>query len=454
MKSTIYAVFLLGSAVSPHAWARGIYVDSNASMGGTGSADAPFQTIAQAMEQARQIRKTDFSKIVIRVAPGVYNENFPIYVNVSNISLRGSTHLIEDDDDLPANCGTSSAPDPCIEPGTETLIMPLVRLPSGQSLFTLAPTRDDPSNNLADITVSGFVFDGKGDYVDQLDGTSIALDRVDNFFIHHNVIRTGRPGMVTCLSSGRIQGNFAYNNNEGIAVAAGSEVYPARVELIGNRSMDETATSGAIAIGACGENLRQDPNLPDFSALIDRAVHPEEVKDKLAILVTGNDFSYNMFGMRFQEYDGFYDTAGNQPMTGNITATVRNNWCQNDGDYGLLVEGAFAIRSNPREFTGTFNGSFENNNCTGPGRTGVFVGFMLNGQVTRNASNINTYKYLQDSQFILWLDDATLSTGLDYDNPVLDPFDKQTPLNNQLLVNGEALSGKRVTCPQGFPCVP
>jgi hypothetical protein len=128
--------------------------------------------------------------------------------------------------------------------------------------------------------------------------------------------------------------------------------------------------------------------------------------------------------------------------------------CRNNAEYGFLVEGAFPTRSNPRKFTGTFNGSFEDNDCSGTGRAGVFVGFMVNGVVTRNPGNIKTYKYLQDSSFTLRLDDESLSSGLDYDNPVLDPADNRTPLNNQLTINGDTFTGKRVTCPPGFPCVP
>jgi hypothetical protein len=210
-------------------------------------------------------------------------------------------------------------------------------------------------------------------------------------------------------------------------------------------------------LGASGEKFANDPNLAQHESIYDPSLHPEQVPDKLIVLVTGNDFSHNMFGVRFEQYVSgnlFYDTTDDKPMIANITATVRGNWCRDNTDYGFLVEGAFATRTNPREFTGTFNGTFENNDCTGTGRAGVFAGFMLNGQVTRNASNINTYKYLQDSQFTLRIDDATLSFGLDYDNPILDPADKQTPLKNQLIVNGETLSDKRVTCPPGFPCVP
>jgi hypothetical protein len=37
----------------------------------------------------------------------------------------------------------------------------------------------------------------------------------------------------------------------------------------------------------------------------------------LVIFVIGNDFSGNMFGFRFEEYNTFYDTTDNQPLTAN-----------------------------------------------------------------------------------------------------------------------------------------
>src|SRR5262249_30234122 len=152
--------------------------------------------------------------------------------------LRGSTRLIEGDDGLPANCGTDSVPIPCVEPGTETLITPLVTLPLRRSLFTVGPTNDSQVDNLTNISIGGFVFDGKGDNVSQTSGRSIFVDRTANFVIDHNVIRHGGPSLTTRLSSGRIHANFTYDDKDGFAIAAGSEIYPARVELIGNRCLN------------------------------------------------------------------------------------------------------------------------------------------------------------------------------------------------------------------------
>jgi hypothetical protein len=460
MKTTICATVLLAfAAFSECAWARSIYVDVNAPPGGDGTRSAPVQTIAKALEQAREIRKNESSRIVVHVAPGVYNENFPIYLNISNLALRGSTRFIDDDDDeLPGNCGTERLPAPCVEPSTETLITPLVPLPIGQSLFTVGPTKDNPVANLTNITISRFIFDGKGDNVTATSGRSIFVDRTANFIIDHNVLRHGAPALTTRMSSGSIQNNFAHDDLDGFAVAAGSEIYPARVKLVANRSINVTVNGsmGALAIGAANGN-QVDPNLEPVQSVYDPSLHPEQVPDKLVIFVIGNDFSGNMFGFRFEQYgnfSSFYDTTDNQPMTSNFRAIVRDNLCRNNAEYGFLVEGAFPTRSNPRKFTGTFNGSFEDNDCSGTGRAGVFVGFMVNGVVTRNPGNIKTYKYLQDSSFTLRLDDESLSSGLDYDNPVLDPADNRTPLNNQLTINGDTFTGKRVTCPPGFPCVP
>jgi hypothetical protein len=81
----------------------------------------------------------------------------------------------------------------------------------------------------------------------------------------------------------------------------------------------------------------------------------------------------------------------------------------------------------------------------------VFVGFMLNGVVTRNPGLINTNKYLMESRFTIVADDSL--GAFDYDNPMLDPYDRTTPLTNVLDVNGALIVGTHVTCPPGFPCV-
>jgi hypothetical protein len=429
---------------NPHS----IFVDIHADPGGDGTEAAPYQTITEAMERAREIRQDNRHKIIVHVAPGEYVEGFPLYINISNIELRGSTRLIDDEHGMPKNCGTNSVAAPCIETGTETVVTTPTPLPLGEGLFTVSPTKASPTDTLANITISGFVFDAKA-------SGAIGVVRANNFLIEHNVMRRSYPAIGTSWSSGRIRSNFAHTNSVGLTVGGGSETYPARVEMIANRSTNNGV--GGAAFGTANFGFFIDPNLLDIQRTYDPAQQPEEVPDKLVIVMIGNDFSRNtMFGFRFEHYepsDFFYDTTDNQPMTANITATVHGNSCSNNGEYGFLVEGGFATRTNPRTFRAAFTGSFEENDLSDNGRAGLFVGLMLNGFVTRNPDLINQDKYVQDSQFTMNVDEEGNSFGVDYDNPYFDPFDHVTPLNNALMINGDTVIGTHVTCPPGFPCV-
>lgn len=443
-----------GSAEKRGHTASVIFVDSS-SPGGDGSAGAPYQTIARAVQRAREIRAERRSRIIVRVAPGWYVEDFPIYLDLSNFELRGSTRLIKDDDGLPQNCGTDVIASPCVEPGTETVIAPAAPLTTGQVLMVIAPTRDTPADRVTDVTIRGFVLDGKTANV-AASGTGIFIDRAEDFSVRGNVTRHVLVGILTRLASGTIRGHFAYDSNDGLAISGGSSIYPATVQVFGNR-LTNNRLQGAIGLGAAGVRARINaPAIQPVQTVYDRIQHVAEVPDTLAIMLRHNDISRNgSFGIRLESYSGnnsFYDTVDAQPMTAVIRAIVHGNSFVNNGEYGLTVEGAFATRSNPRMFTARFEGSLEANDFAANGRAGLFVGFMLNGVVTRNPSLINTNKYLVDSGFTIVMADGL--GDVDYDNPVLDPFDKTTPLNNVLMINGASIIGTHVTCPPGFPCVP
>jgi len=444
------------SSQPPHAY--NVFVDAGANPDGDGTATAPYQTITRAFERARQIRATVpvTGKIHVHVAPGEYVESFPVYLNVSNVDLHGSTRLLEDENGLPANCGTDSTPAPCIEPGTETLITPALPLTANtQTMLFIAPTIDSEFDKLSDVTVRGLVIDGKSANV-AIGGVGIFVDRVDNFSIQGNVTRRLLIGVRTDLSSGSIKGHFAYQSMDGLAIAGGSSIYPARVEAKANRLLNNLE-QGLVALGAASVKgrIRTSTLLKPVQTLFDPLQHPEQVPDTLVLSVIGNDMSGGpRFGMRLEAYisgSAFYDTTDNQPMTSRIVATVRGNSFRNNGEYGVTVEGAFVPRGNPRAFTALFDGHFEANDFTGNGRAGLFAGFMLNGVVTRNPGLIVTNKYLVDSRFAIEGDAPHMD--IDFDNPVLDPFDGVTPLNNALAVNGVPFIGRHVTCPPGYPCV-
>ncbi len=424
--------------------ARGdsIFVNAAANPGGDGSAASPYQTISAAIAKAREIREIKpHSKINVHVAPGVYSEVFPIYLNISKLSLRGSTQLIEDDAGLPQRLRsrrTGSTGSMCRSRYRN--INHTAQLPSSEAraLFIVGPTRDRSDQSLTDVSIEGFVFDGRAVDV-TTSGLAVFVDRVNDFLIAHNVSRGTLISTFTRLSSGKILNQFVYGSNDAFVVGAGSDVHPATVVLKHNRVTRNN--QGSLSAGRCAGKSRWRPTLTSapLQTIFDPALHPDQVPDKLKIEVIENDFSRNAtFGFRFESYVSgnlFYDTTDNQSMTANITAVIADNTFTGNGEYGLTVEGAFATRSNPRDFTATFTGEFHDNDLSGNGRAGIFAGFMLNGVVTRNPGLINTNKYVRDSRFRITADDATLSSGLDYDNPLLDPFNHVTPLNNQLQVN-------------------
>ena len=432
-----------------------IFVDSRARHSGDGGPSAPVRTIAEAIDRAREIRDDQPNRIIIRVAPGEYREDSSLYLDISNVELRGSTRLVEDENGLPRNCGSGIAPVPCVERGTETVIAPVRPLTNGQVLLLVGPTRQRAGDRLAGVTIRGFVFDGLSASV-STSGWAVFVDRVENFLVRHNVTHRVQIGIFTRLASGRIEGNFVYNGNDGVALGSGSGIYPAKLDVRANRLVNHLA-QGGLALGAGGKTFMNDPILMPHQILFDPSKHPEEVPNKLDLTLVGNDISRNGgFGFRFESYasGSRYDTTNNQPASAHITATVRDNSFTDNAEYGVTIEGAFSPRGDPRAFTGTFTGVFADNDFTRSGRAGIFAGFMLNGVVTRNPGLIVTNKYLQDSRFAVTLDQKSTAFGVDYDNAILDPFDRVTPLNNTLLLNGAMVTGRRVTCPPGFPCAP
>lgn len=461
MQPTTVCLFasLLSVAATVHAAADTpvwmIVVDSQAAPAGDGTLGAPYRTIAEGMQRAREIRLQSPDRIILRVRPGRYVENTPIYLNVSNFELRGSTQLTEDADGLPGNCGTEAIAAPCIEAGTETVVEPTVPLATRHVLLVIAPTRDGAADRITDVTVRGLLIDGKAANV-AAGGTGIFVDRSDDFAIRGNITRRLLVGVLTRLSSGTIKGHFAHNSNDGLAISGGSGVYPSNVEAAGNRLVSNFAV-GVVALGNGGVRARiEAPDVQPIQTLYDRIQHPEQVPDTLTLTLRDNDISRNRsFGVRLESFsanNSFYDTVDAQPMTAFIDADVRGNSIQDNGEYGLTIEGAFATRSNPRLFMGGFQGRFRDNSFLGNGRAALFVGFMLNGVVTRNPGLINSNKYLVDSTYEISIDEEL--GAIDYDNPLLDPFDRTTPLNNVLIINGASIVGTRVTCPPGFPCVP
>ena len=161
----IFSLGLAGAVLAPlfagQTRAADLYADASASANGDGTAARPYWRITEAVARARWLRQTaaipPSERIVIHVAPGAYfgskenpvlnknprSEALPILLNISNLTLAGSTVLTSDAQGLPIS----------MVPGTETLLGTEDHYNStGQSLILLSRTTDGWVSD--DVTVT------------------------------------------------------------------------------------------------------------------------------------------------------------------------------------------------------------------------------------------------------------------------------------------------------------
>jgi len=238
---------------------------------------------------------------------------------------------------------------------------------------------------------------------------------------------------------------FLSNNANGVGIGGGSIADPAQVTLRANRATQNlvglilTAVANTFGLQLGANTLAVVPLQTTF----DRTnVHDQNnIPDKLDATVIANDSSNNSSaGLRcFFLPPQFYNTQDEtQPITGNILAIIRDNSFNGNGDYGIIVDAGFPFRNTPRPFTGSFTGTFGNNDLAGNGRTPAFFGF------TRVFVSLGTqpragFKYLQQSSFDVTDVDEELAV-FDFDNPLADPFDGVN-LQNTFNINGVPFVG-------------
>ena len=436
--------------VEGQALAKSIFVNAAANQNGDGSAENPYRRITDAVERARATRQTSHKKIIIHVAPGTYigsydaaslasNPNLevlPIILNVPNLSLYGGTILDEDRLGLPE--GT--------EPESERIITADRALGLGQSLLLIAPTTDGMNGNR--VTIAGFVLDAISGN-SNLRGRGIIVERVSDFVIRRNVVRHTYTGLQTLLASGVIEGNLLFSNNaNGIGIGGGSLADPSQVTVRANRATQNleglifgvVANTFPLQLGA--NTLAVVPLQTTFD--LNNAHDQDNIPDKLRATVIANDFSDNTSaGLRcFFLSPQFYNTHDqSQPITGNTVAIIRDNSFNGNGDYGIIVDAGFPFRNTPRQFTGVFMGTFENNELAGNGRTSAFFGFTRVFVSLGNQPRAG-FKYLQQCSFDVTDIDGEFAV-FDFDNPIADPFDGVN-LQNTLTINGVPFVGTQI----------
>jgi hypothetical protein len=439
---------------------KNLYVDAAATENGDGSRHRPFWRITDAVVRARALRQEDREndakapedrndteeRIVIHILPGAYTGSYdpshlasnprlellPIILNVSNLSLEGGTELDEDSDDLP----TGTYP-----PESETLLTTDRALERGQMLLLIATTTDGMAGNR--VSVSGFVMDAQAPPPPGVFGFDIYADRVSDFSVHQNLLRHGSGGAQTRLASGTFEANFcAFNNDIGIFITGGSMVHPASVTLRRNRSTlngrgaNVAAVASFVQLDLGVNTLRLEPLQMNYD--INNPEDQQNIPGALQATIEGNDFSDNSVnGLICGFYPPFFYTTADatQPIIGSLSATVRHNELNRNFNYGIGVNAGESGRSNSRQLTGTFEGTFERNALIGNGRNASAFAFTNLAASTGSVPRQN-FKYMQGSTFQVADLDGELA-GFDFDHPLNDPFDGSPVVGNTLIYNGE-----------------
>lgn len=172
----------------------------------------------------------------------------------------------------------------------------------------------------------------------------------------------------------------------------------------------------------------------------------QNVPGTLEATVEGNDFSDNFFGLRCTFFPPLYYTTADatQPIRGSLSVTVHDNRLSRNFDYGIEIDPSQIYRSNPRQLTGTFEGTFERNALIGNGRNASAFGF-TDIRASIGSQPRQDWKYMQESTFQIADLDGELK-GFDFDHPLNDPFDDSPVVGNALIVNGEVQpNGIRIT---------
>ena len=457
--------------------AESIFVDaSSAADVPDGSAIAPFKTITQALKLAQKIRfgvpaegiRPSQKTINLHVAAGTYVGSFapsddpcletlPLLLNVPRLKLCGALMFDE--------AGN-------IVPGTGTILRASTRQGPKQHLVVVTRTNPIPGSSFPEtlemagdaVTISGFYIDGwaadgtRPDTVNAQGSALISLDGVTDFVVRENYLtHAGSFGITTRLSSGRIENNLVIaNRGIGLNVTAGSETFPARLEIQANRVRNNLGGVGLLG-AAQTENDRADLfsahpfrriPLPKY---YDRAHEPEEVPDQLSVHVAGNEFSGSgQFGIRAGGY--IRDQYQFHPLdpadeTANVSAQFVGNICTANGHYGIVVDAGQIPAANPRKHVVNLDLSFEatvleaNGLATVDGREraggSVYFGFWrYASSISAVAERDLSFKFAHDSTIRISGD----ITQLNYENRAIDPADG-TPTNNTLLVNNDLLAG-------------
>ena len=429
-------VLLVLTASSASAQSTSLFVDAAAPPNGDGSPGQPFVRITDALERARAIRRDSAAQIVIHVAPGVYVgsyttigpgiEPLPIRLDVPRLKLFGTSAMERDEASLPTGV---------IKPESNTLLVADPPLEGIQSLLVVGSASDDIV--IERVTVANLSLNAGSGH----GGRILGVNQVQDFTVLDNYVTGGRTdasiGIYVSRSSGQILGNYVTRGGCGMCILAGNVSSPASVVLSGNRSVSNqeggvllsgsySSPSGSLSAVVCGNDLSDNNSQPNSD-------NPNFFSFGLRLLVISN--------------------TGNLDQTsGSVTATVCKNRIRNNSA-GIVMDAGFPFRTqnsafDPRQYTGSFDLTFADNEIIGNIRTPALISF-TRFTASNTPAQLNpigkrlSYRYLEDSIYDITYSNGELD-GYWLDHPETDLFDGRT-LKNVLRINGnEIINGRYI----------
>lgn len=451
-----------------------------------GSKKSPFKTITRALEAARVLRfgsaqlgvRASSVPITIKVARSATpyvgsfdaatsdpaspsydptKEIFPLILNVPCLELRGETCLEYDERCLPVG----------VVDGTETTIRANRPQASRESMILVTRTLALASSGFPEntemagdrVAISGLHMVAEPQRAPA--SPLIAVDRVTGFAICGNAFVDPGQAVFTRLASGLIAANFVTRHAVGFYVTGGSERYPATVAILGNRASNEDGfgVAGLGALGAGETTNNRDPlsfGANEYARVpfpVFDLSQPAEIPDLLRAEIVGNEFDgHGQNGIRVVgTLQNPYQLPAGQVETARVVATLRDNVCRFNANWGINVDSGQINVGDRRkiDFDVSMSGNVLEENVFGPA---MFSLWRSPGSAEITPPTPQPI-FAHDSRITACVDLARFL----YDNrqdPPLNPG----PTNNVLTVNGVELTGRCIDledpCAAGIPAAP
>ena len=406
-----FAVFTAPAQTAPPTV---IHVDDDAAAGGNGSAQSPYNTLADALAAARETS----AAVVINVRPGDYPVGSTLVID-RPLALRGSSVLIRDAVGWPT--GEVAA-------GTETRIRGTASL--GTQPLVLVGRAD--ASVVSDVEVRGFVFQAASAAA----GIEVLLTRVQGYTVGDNAFRAPAfLGLQSVASSGRATGNYFSGVGTGAIFTGGFSASPSNVTFANNRSVANTI-GGLLLNGAS-------INIPEHGDQLDAIVRDNDL---------GSNTAAQGFGLRAFVLRRDLGAPGDTQSSGNIRAQVRGNRIVGNR-IGIYVDAGFPYRQvgatcDPRVYSGSIDLMFRGNTVTDSVLAPALVTFTRNTAALAPGT-LSQWQYLHGAAFTITDPDGTLADAW-IDHPERDPFLGPCPgdatnelLNNTFTYNGALFANGR-----------